>query len=484
MLLSTLQVVEPHMKLYEKLAETLREHIQQGLFQAGDKLPSVRQLSTLHRVSISTVQEAYRHLEMENLVEARAKSGYFAMPQTPIYKLPETSRPPQRPLDVSQWQEVLHLLLSKDVEGTIQLQHAMPTMDAPSLNPLLKKLAYLTRHNAQLSLPYGDVRGTSILREQIVKLAQASGCQLHPDDLVVTSGCQEALSVCLRAVTESGDIVAIESPSFYGSMQAIKASNLKAMEIPTNSETGLSLEALELALDQWPIKAILLTPTCNNPMGYTMPEDHKKRLYQLAQSYDIAIIEDDIYGDISYQYPRPKTIKSFDEDGRVLLCSAFSKSIAPGLRVGWIAPGRYRDKVTHIKYVSSSMCPTLPQLAIADFIKSGGYERHLRRLRLEYKQGRDSLIKALNKYFPAGTCISFPKGGYLLWVELPKQLDVVHLAQQSRDAGVNFAAGPVFSATGKYRHCMRLNFSEQDAGCREDGIRKLAYFINKQCENG
>ena len=470
------------MKLYEKLADTLREHIQQGLFQTGDKLPSVRQLSNQHGVSISTVQEAYRHLEMENLVEARAKSGYFAMPSMPIYKLPKTSRPPQRPSDVSQWQEVLDLLLSNDVEGTIQLQHAMPLMDIPTLKPLLKKISDLNRYHPEISLPYGDIRGASVLREQIAKLAQASGCQLHPDDIVVTSGCQEALSVCLRAITKPGDIVAIESPSFYGSMQAIKGSNLKAMEIPTNPETGLSLEALELALDQWPIKAILLTPTCNNPMGYIMPEAQKKRIYQLAQSYDIAIIEDDIYGDITYQYPRSKTIKSFDEDGRVLLCSAFSKTLAPGLRVGWIAAGRYRDQVTHIKYVSSSMCPTLPQLAIADFIQSGGYDRHLRRVRLAYKQGRDRLIDALNKYFPKETCISFPEGGYVLWVELPKLIDVVKLAKHSRVAGINIAAGPIFSATGKYRHCMRLNFSDLDVNKREEGIRKLAYFINNQID--
>ena len=468
------------MKLYEQLAMRLRKDIQQGLYQEGDKLPSVRQLAGEHGVSISTVQEAYRHLEMESLVEARAKSGYFTLAKTVNYKLPETSRPPQRPSDVSQWQEVLNLLLNHDGKEAIQLQHAMPILDSPSLKPLLKTMVDLTRHNPQLNLPYGDVRGAAVLRRQIAKLAQGAGCQLHPDDLLVTSGCQEALSVCLRAVTEPNDIVAIESPSFYGSMQAIKGCNLKAMEIPTNPQTGLSLEALELALDQWPIKAILLTPTCNNPMGYTMPEADKKRLYQLAQSYDIAIIEDDIYGDICYQHPRPKTIKSFDEDGRVLLCSAFSKTLAPGLRVGWIAAGRYRDKVTHIKYVSSSMCPTLPQLAIAEFIKTGGYERHLRRVRLEYKQGRDRLIKALNKYFPVGTRISFPKGGYLLWVELPKQFDAVQLAKQGQAVGVNIAVGTVFSATGKYRHCMRLNFSEKDAHHREQGIRKLAYCINQQ----
>jgi len=184
------------MKLYEMLADTLRENIQQGLFQSGDKLPSVRQLAGKHKVSISTVQEAYRHLEMEGLVEARAKSGYFVLAHTPEYKLPQTSRPPQRPTEVSQWQEVLDLLLSNDIKGAVQLQHATPIMDISSIKPLLKKMGELTRHNPQLSLPYGDVRGIVVLREQISKLTQASGCQLHPDDIVVTSGCQEALSVC------------------------------------------------------------------------------------------------------------------------------------------------------------------------------------------------------------------------------------------------------------------------------------------------
>lgn len=468
------------MKLYEQVANALRDNIQAGLFIVGDKLPSIRQLVAEHQVSISTVQQAYHQLEREDLIEARPKSGYFVahVRRNPV--LPQTSRPAQRPIEVSQWQDVLDVLLSKADVDTIQLQHAMPNMTMPSLNPLLKKMSTLMRHQVALSLPYGDIKGALVLREQIAKLAAQSGCVLHPDDLVITSGCQEGLSVCLRAVTQPGDIVAVESPSFYGAMQAIKAANLKALEIPTNAEHGLSIEALELALEQWPIKAIAVTPTCNNPMGYSMSETNKKRLYQLAQSYDISIIEDDIYGDISYQSPRPKTIKSFDTDGRVLLCSSFSKSVAPGIRVGWIAPGRYRDQVTHVKYVSSSMCPTLPQLAIADFLQSGGYNRHTRKVRLLYKQGRDHLIQCLKRYFPADTRISFPQGGYILWVELNKHYDAVQLASQCKHAEVSIAPGTLFSATGKFRHCMRLNFSEQTDVEREQGIRQLAFYINEQ----
>lgn len=467
------------MTLYQELAQRLCEHIKHGFYQVGDKLPSVRQLAQEYSVSISTVQEAYRQLEQERLVEARPKSGYFVAQPYRHDNLPTISRPPQRPLEVSQWSEVLNMLMIRSENRGVQLQHAMPDMQAPTLKPLLKSLVDLSKQYSERGLGYGDVRGTAELREQICRLSAASGCQLHPDDLVITSGCQEALSVCLRAVTDPGDIVAIESPCFYGAMQAIKAANLKAMEIPTHPETGISLEALELALDQWPIKAILITPTCNNPLGYTMPEEKKERLFKLSQSYDIAIIEDDIYGDISYQFPRPRTVKSFDTDGRVLLCSSFSKTIAPGMRVGWIAPGRYRDKVTHIKYVSSSMCPILPQLAIAKFIRLGGYDKHIRQMRQRYEQQRDHMLATIDTYMPKGTRVSFPAGSFVLWVELNLPIDSLELVEKCREQGVGFAPGPLFSSTGKYRNCFRVNYSQLHSQEREEGIKTLARVLNE-----
>lgn len=467
------------MSLYTELADRLREHIELGFYKLGDKLPSVRQLSNEHGVSISTVQEAYRLLEMEQLVEARPKSGYFVPLKSSNDRLPKTSRPPQRPLQVSQWEQVLNLLANRSLANGIQLQHAAPDVTCSSLKPLLKSLAELTRTHPEWGLSYGDIRGHADLREQLARRAVASGCQLHPDDIVVTSGCQEALSVCLRAVTQPGDIIAIESPCYYGAMQAINAANLKALEIPTHPEQGISLEALQLALDQWPIKAILVTPTANNPLGFVMPEDKKEALYKLAQEYDIAIIEDDIYGDLTYEFPRPRSIKAFDEDGRVLLCSSFSKTVAPGMRVGWIAAGRYRDKVTHIKYVSSSMCPTLPQLALAKYIRQGGYDRHIRKIRAQYEQSRDQLLKAIKRYLPDSTRITRPSGGYVLWVEFPEDIDTVKLAEQAQENGVAIAPGNLFSATGKYRSCCRLNYSDQTPEKREEGIKTLGRLINE-----
>lgn len=465
------------MTLYAQLADRLREHIKLGFYNSGDKLPSVRQLSTEHGVSIATVQEAYRQLELEQLVEARPKSGYFVPVKHSPVSMPRASRPPQRPLDVTQWEDVLAMLMSHSTDAFCQFQHAMPDMRVRTLQPLLKTLSDLTKNRPHEGMVYGNVQGDFSLREQVSRLAAASGCYIPPEDLVITSGCQEALSVCLRAVTNEQDIIAVESPGFYGAMQAIKAANLKALEIPTDPREGMSIEALKLAIDQWPIKAILVTPTVNNPMGYTMPESKKQALYQLAREYDIAIIEDDIYGDIAFEFPRPKTIKAFDEDGRVLLCSSFSKALAPGFRVGWIAPGKYRNKVTHIKYVTSSMCPTLPQLAIASFIRQGGYDKHLRAMRQHYTQARDAMLAGIKASFPAQTRVSYPEGGFVLWVELPSHIDANKLNEQAKLQGVMIAPGQLFSATGKYRNCFRLNYIHGNEATRAKGLQILGKLL-------
>lgn len=468
------------MARYLDLASRLREQIELKHFKSGDKLPSVRQLSSEHQVSISTVQEAYRVLEREQLVESQPKSGYFVCNINNQVSIPNTTKPPQRPMDVSQWEDVLNMLLDHSNDSVCQFQHAMPNMRSKTLNPLIKSLHELNKNRAYEGMVYGALQGDLGLRRELTGLCAASGCQLDHDDFVVTSGCQEALSICLRAIAKEGDIIAIESPGFYGAMQAIKGANLKVLEIPTDSAKGISIEALKLALDQWPIKAILVAPTVNNPQGFVMPDDKKVALYQLAQEYDVAIIEDDIYGDIAFEYPRPKTIKSFDEDGRVLLCSSFSKTLAPGFRVGWIAPGRYINKVMHLKYVSSSMCPTLPQIAIARFIREKGYARHLRVMRRDYKNARDELRFGIKQYFPEGTCVSYPEGGFVLWVELPKHYNTVTLSQIAKQQGVIIAPGQVFSASGKYRNCLRFNYIDGDNNKRQTALKILGNIMNSK----
>ncbi len=472
------------MKLYTTLAATLGERIEQGFYRPGDRLPSVRALALEHGVSLSTVQQAYRLLEDSGLAEPRPKSGYFVPVQREVPPLPAMSRSAQRPVDISQWEQVLELVRTSPSDDLIQLGRGMPDIGSPTLKPLLRALSQVSRRQDKRVLYYDNIQGTQALREQVSRLVLDSGCQIPPSEIVITTGCHEALSAAIRAICAPGDIVAVDSPSFHGAMQTLKGLGMKALEIPTDPVNGISLEALELALEQWPIKLIQLTPNCNNPLGYIMPEARKRALLTLAQRYDVAILEDDVYGELAYSYPRPRTIKSFDEDGRVLLCSSFSKTLAPGLRIGWIAPGRYLDRVLHMKYIGTGTTAQQPQLAIADFIERGHFEPHLRRMRSQYQRNRDLMIDWVTRYFPAGTRASRPQGGFMLWVELDEGFDSLRLNRALLTQGVQIAAGSIFSASGKYRNCLRMNYSGTPTAEIEAAVRRVGETAAKLLGSG
>ena len=461
------------MTLYVNLAELLGTRIEQGFYRPGDRLPSVRALSVEHGVSLSTVQQAYRVLEDNGLATPKPKSGYFVPVGRELPELPAIGRPAQRPVDISQWDQVLELIRAVPRKDVVQLGRGMPDITTPTMKPLLRNLARISRRQDMPGLYYDNIHGTLELREQIARLMLDSGSQLSASELVVTTGCHEALSTSIRAICAPGDIVAVDSPSFHGAMQTLKGLGMKALEIPTDPISGISLDALELALEQWPIKVIQLTPNCNNPLGYIMPESRKRALLTLAQRFDVAIIEDDVYGELAYTYPRPRTIKSFDEDGRVLLCSSFSKTLAPGLRIGWVAPGRYLERVLHMKYISTGSTAPQPQIAIAEFLKAGHFEPHLRRMRTQYQRNRDVMIDWVTRYFPVGTRASRPQGSFMLWVELPESFDTLKLNRALHDQGVQIAVGSIFSASGKYRNCLRMNYAAKPTPQIEEAVRKV-----------
>lgn len=461
------------MTRYQHLAALLQQRIEHGLYQCGERLPSVRALSEEHGVSLSTVQQAYHLLEARRLIIPQPRSGYYVAPRKAAPPMPGLTRPAQRPVEISQWESVLELFNNCPENSEFNFGGGSPDIDQSSLAPLWKSLTRLCQRQDPRVMSYGNMFGAAELREQVARLTLDSGCQLTEDDIVITTGCQEALFTAIRAVCQPGDIVAVESPTFPGTMQILRGLGIKAIEIPTCAVTGISLDALELALEQWPVKAVLMVPTCNNPLGFTMPDKYKKALIVLAQRFDLAIIEDDAYGELAYEYPRPRTIKSFDEDGRVLLCSSFSKSIAPGLRVGWIAPGRYLERVLHTKYISTGYTVTHTQLAVAEFIRQGDYQPHLRRMRMQYKSNLEVFTCWVRHYFPSEICVSRPQGGFLVWIELPESFDTLRLNREVSTAGIKIAAGSLFSASGKYRNCLRLNYARPFTEEMEKGLRLL-----------
>ncbi len=468
------------MKKYEQLAHLITQQIDQGTYHRGDRLPSIRYLSQQQQVSISTVQEAYHLLERRGITEIRPKSGHFVLNQrNGLPGMPAAPEYPVRPVTTSMWSKVPHVLYQTAPQDVLNLGRAVPVLDSPTLKPLFKSLASLIKKGGVRGLSYDYIFGCDELRSQIARQSISSGCRLSPEEIIVTSGCQEALTCSLRAVTSPGDIVISDSPSYYGLFQALEACGLKTLEIPTHPEIGMSIEAVELALEQWPVKACLITPTFNNPLGYCMPDEQKIRFLELMSKYDVAVIEDDIYGDLAYASPRPRSLKSFDLDGRVILCSSFSKTVAPGLRVGWVVPGKYASEVMHMKHVSSMSTATLPQLAVADFISKGGYDRHLRKMRGLYLQNRDAMLDMISLYLPEGTRASCPEGGYLLWVELAKDIDAMELAERTLKKSIGIAPGSLFSTTDKYGHYIRVNYAHCANPKAEQGLQTLGAIVKE-----
>jgi DNA-binding transcriptional MocR family regulator len=318
-------------------------------------------------------------------------------------------------------------------------------------------LAREVRSRPDTSQAYDSVQGFAPLREQIARRALDSGCRLGPDDIITTSGAHQAVYLSLSAVAEPGDAVVVEKPTYVGLLQVLEALHLRALEIATDPVDGLCLESLEEALKRDRIAACVLVPSFGNPLGHSMPTAERRRLVALLANAEVPIIEDDVYGELYFDRERPRTLKSFDSTGTVILCSSFSKTLAPGYRVGWVAPGRYYDRVEKQKYITSVATSTPTQMAIAAFLSGGGYDRHLRRLRSTYCGLVSKVSNAVAEHFPSGTRITRPRGGHVLWVEMPESVDSLTLYRRALEKGISFAPGPMFSASGEFTNFLRLN---------------------------
>jgi DNA-binding transcriptional MocR family regulator len=305
------------------------------------------------------------------------------------------------------------------------------------------------------------------------------GCSLSEDDLVVTSGACEAVHLCLMAVTRPGDVVAVESPAYYGVLQTLEAMGLRVLEVPCHPDTGMDLDALAERLGSPRVAAVLAVPSFSNPLGSCMPDAAKERLVRLLSSRGIPLVEDDVFGELAFGPARPKPAKAFDTDGTVMLCSSFSKTVAPGYRVGFAAPGRFRERVEVLKFATSVATSALPQRAIARFLAGGGYERHLRTLRDRLAQIEARTASVVAESFPEGTRVSSPKGGCFLWVELPGSVDAMALYARALDAGVNISPGPIFSASGGHRSCIRLSCSAPWTPAIDGAIRLVGRLASR-----
>jgi DNA-binding transcriptional MocR family regulator len=466
--------------IYIQVAEGIEKMIEEEVLRIGDKLPSVRVLSEEYGISMGTAFQAYYHLEGKGLIEARPKSGYYVrfnhrrFPAMPGMILPEPITS-----DVTVQEMILNTLKNMTSDDIINFALASP---APELLPtakLNKSVVHALRNGKDHCVGYENIQGNEELRKQIARLSFNWGGKVRPEEVVITSGCMEALALCLRAVTKPGDTVAVESPAYFGIYQVIESLGLKLVEISSNPTTGPDLDCLHKVIKEVPVKACLFVPNFNNPSGSCMPDEHKRKLVELITKYNIPLIEDDIYGELYFGRHRPKTCKYYDTKGLVLHCSSISKSLAPGYRIGWVLPGKFLEQVKTLKLIHSISSATLTQVAIAHFLSIGRYEYHLKNLRKALHTQCLRYIQGVMQYFPEDTKISRPQGGFVLWVEVNKKVDTYKLSTEALKHQISVGPGRIFSNSCNYSNYMRIGYGSPWNEKVEKGLKTLGNLVKK-----
>lgn len=448
------------MTLYKRCADDIAELIRNGILRPGDKLPSVREASLARGLSRSTIFQAYYRLEASGLIEARARSGYYvrsdSLPDTCAQ--PSDSTPDGLVKDVAIGQTVFELLGSMNRRDFVPLGSAF-------LSPSLCPIARLARHLGSAMRGFDPWRliedlapGNESLRRHIVLRYGMDGMAVAPTEVVLTNGAMEGLNLGLQAVTQPGDVVLVESPTFYAALQALDRLKLRALEVATSPASGIDIDAVERAIKRQRVSACWVMPNFQNPLGSLMPEERKKALVALLAEQDIPLIEDDVYAELYFGARKPLPAKAWDTRGLVLHCGSFSKCLAPGYRVGWVAGGRFAARIEQMRLMYT-LSPSIPsEAAIAAYLDRGGYDRHLRRMRAELLRYRAIAMEAVRLHFPLGTSMSAPQGGYFLWIEMPASVDASRLHALARERGISLAPGSLFSTASRPAHCLRLNY--------------------------
>ena len=444
---------------YERYANEIEELICGGVLRTGDRLPSVREASATQRLSRSTVFQAYYLLEARGLIEARPRSGYYVRPRALSAPAATKISPTNEPFSGDKIDNlVIDLIRSSGMPKFVPLGSAFPS-------PLLCPLPQLARHlwNGMRDLDPWRVAedlvpGNEALRRQIQLRYGLSGTAVDPDEIILTCGAMESLNLCLQAVTCPGDVVAVESPTFYPALRAIERLKLRALEIPTHPRHGVDVDALALALRLHRIKACWFMPNFQNPLGSLMPHDSRVELVALLARRGIPLIEHDVCGELYFNDRRPLPAKHYDRQGLVLHCGSFSECLAPGYRVGWVAGGRFAREIEQSRLLQT-LSPAIPSVAaIASYLAKDRFDRHLRRMRATLASYKAAAMDSVREFFPRATRAASPEGGYFLWLQLPRSVNALALHQLALARSITLAPGQIFSIDRRFTHCVRINF--------------------------
>ena len=441
--------------LYSAISGNIAKLIRNNVLKAGDRLPSVRMLCRDHGISMNTAKRVYLELEGQSLIESKPQSGYFvSRAHQKSLPLPETSRPSQIGRNKEPDELIRKFYLTMGRKDLTLFSIGVASDELLPLPALNKEMIRATRQLLGGGTRYEELQGNEKLRQVVAARSFSWGGSVHENDLVTTAGGMNALSFCMMALAKPGGVIAVESPVYPGILQLAVSLGLKVLELPTHPGTGIEIDALKSSLHR--IDLCLLVTNFGTPLGSCMPDENKKQVVDLLAKHGIPLIEDDLYGDLYFGGQRPKCCKSFDKQGTVLWCSSISKTLAPGYRVGWVAPGIYKEQILKLKRVHAISSPTITQEVVANFLKSGRYENHLRKMRQTLQHNYHQYAETIADYFPAGTKTSRPLGGLALWVELDKKIDTAELYDVAIKHKISIAPGRMFTLQNQFQNCMRL----------------------------
>ncbi|MCA6061255.1 PLP-dependent aminotransferase family protein [Thalassolituus sp. ST750PaO-4] len=458
---------------YLELEHLLRKDIQANHFLPSGKLPSVREICQNLGFSKATVLHALHRLEAEGLIFSKPKSGYFVKTETHHDRLPpKRINPPAAPRDVTV-PAILRDIMARSAAFDI-LPTAGTANDASHLITLNRHLSKALRSRpTQKALYYNDSSGDMRLKDAIVNHYRHRGLNQDPAQVCITGGCQHALFISLMATCSPGDTVAVESPAFYGVLQIMEQLKLKIIEVATDPSEGLSIEDLAKKITEWPIKACITSPNYATPTGACMPEKARQELINLAIEKDFCIIEDDIYGDLSFPPFTAEPLKKLDPDGRVILCSSFSKSLSRDLRIGWVFGGKWHDKIAQLKLVTQLSSSESTQQGLATFLEEGHYRRYLAQQVNTLKQQQRELMTLLSNHWHDEIRYTNAQGGISMWVELDETINTQNSYNKVLEQGVIMTPGSLFSASGQYKNFLRLSYIHPLTEKRQAAVKKL-----------
>lgn len=459
---------------YQRIIDTVEEQCDCGILKTGDKLPSLRQMAQNMAVSINTVIRAYQELEADGVIRALPRSGYIVESNP----LPTPRAESLQPKAVDTQSLILSVLQDASRPELVHMGSAHPRTDFPAIDKLYRIIARQARQQSNMISHYRMPSASHPLRKALARQQAIRGEILSPSDILVTQGAQQALSATLQALTQAGDVIAVESPCYFGTLLSLEAHGLKVIEVPTTPREGMDLQALENILVHWPVKAILTAPSVNNPAGFTMPEDARRRLLKLTG--DLPIIEDDVYSEVAFG-DIPPTLRALDNSGRVVCFTSLSKSLDSRLRLGWLTGGRYQDRIERSLIMANLGNVNLISDGVTDFLQEGHYQKHLRRIRRHYKNGFSALRAALSPLQEIGCTVTQPTGGFLCWIRMPDHIDGFAVYEKALSAGIATSPGRLFSVSNYYPNNLRLNYAfYEDNALWRNAIEKLTAIIRNE----